>query len=90
MKWTPCEGCRMSTDTTVLAVRRVSRVEPHRTVEHVDQLDADTRSGLRALASGERRSVSGLEPGEVVVSTEYLEVVAAQVPRRTEREPLPA
>lgn len=82
----------MSTDTTVLAVQRVTGVESHRTVRHVDQLEADTRAGLRALMNGESRPVPGLDPGEVVVSTSYLRVVAAKTPAtvETESERVPA
>ena len=82
--------CDMSTGATELTVREVSAVETSGDVRHVDQLEADTRSGLRSLALGDRRRVSGLDAGEVIVSTSYLRVVSVVSPTTAGSESEPA
>ncbi|WP_174811935.1 hypothetical protein [Salinadaptatus halalkaliphilus] len=57
-----------------MTVRPVESVPPTATVRHVDQLEADALEAFLELVSGNRsRDVdeTTLEPGEVVVFTEY-------------------
>lgn len=68
----------MTHDGSTLTVEAVDRVADSATVRHVDQLSPETRRALRELADGERRAVSGLEPGEIVVSVSYYRVVRAE------------
>jgi|GEM_PF-2093101 len=58
-----------------LTAEQVAEAGEATAVRHVDQLSAAARRGLRALAGGERRTVAGLEPDEVVVTAAgYLQV----------------
>lgn len=68
----------MTFDGSTLTVESVNRVSESATVRHVDQLSTETRRALRELVDGEQRAVSGLEPGEVVVSVSYYRVVRAE------------
>lgn len=68
----------MTFDGSTLTVESVDRVSESATVRHVDQLSTETRRALRELVDGEQRAVSGLEPGEVVVSVSYYRVVRAE------------
>lgn len=79
----------MTSDGSTLTVESVDRVSERATVRHVDQLSAETRRAFRELIDGEQRAVSGLEPGEIVVSVSYHRVVHAE-PRVEEREAEPA
>lgn len=68
----------MTSDGSTLTVESVDRVSERATVRHVDQLSAETRRAFRELTDGEQRAVSGLEPGEIVVSVSYYRVVHAE------------
>jgi hypothetical protein len=59
-------------------VERVSDVSDEETMRHVDQLSEDTQIALRELAAGEKRTVSGLVPGEVIVCETYVRVVPVE------------
>ena len=74
---------RMSTTTSAgrsLTLRRVDSVAPDATVRHIDQLDEDSLELFyTALEGGRPLTAAGsdLEPGTVVVATEYYRVEAA-------------
>ena len=60
-----------------LTVRRTDSVPEAARVRHVDQLSAEAFDALVGMADGASRRVTGVEPGDVVVFTSYLEVVPA-------------
>ena len=70
----------MATSSTTgrsLALRRVESVDETTTVRHVDQLDEETLDAFyRALEGARSPAATGvtLEPGTVVVATDYYRV----------------
>ena len=68
----------MSHDGPRLTVRRTETVPTGATVRDVDELPEGGLDGLLAMADGERVRVPGVEAGDVVVFTSYLEVVPAE------------
>ncbi|MFD1563421.1 hypothetical protein ACFR99_07660 [Haloarchaeobius amylolyticus] len=60
-----------------LRLERVESVTPDATVRHVDQLDSDALEAVYEAISADRpvpAAGTGLEPGEVIVFTDYFRV----------------
>ncbi|WP_226039327.1 hypothetical protein [Natrinema sp. DC36] len=60
-----------------LTLERVESVERNATVRHVDQLDSETLAAFYGAVTGDRAvpvTATDLEPGEVIVFTEYYRV----------------
>ncbi|WP_394739229.1 hypothetical protein [Natronococcus roseus] len=63
-----------------LTLRRVDSVAPDATVRHIDQLDDRTlKLFYAALEGGRQLTATGtdLEPGTIIVATDYYRVEAA-------------
>lgn len=75
----------MSRQRERLTVRRTDDVSEAATVRHVDQLSEEALTAVVEMTDGESRRVAGVESGDVVVFTSYLEVVPAERGRGTER-----
>jgi len=61
-------------------LERVESVAPDATVRHVDQLDSETLEAVYTALSADRSvpaAGTGLEPGEVIVFTDYFRVERA-------------
>jgi len=64
-------------DRVDVRLERVESVAPDATVRHVDQLDSDTLDAVYEALSADRpvpAGRTGLEPGEVIVFTDYFRV----------------
>ena len=62
-----------------LTLERVESVSEAETVRHVDQLDTETLAAFYETVDGDESTLDAdadLEPGEVVVFTEYYRVVS--------------
>ncbi|MFB1063804.1 hypothetical protein [Natrinema sp. H-ect4] len=60
-----------------LTLERVESVERDATVRHVDQLDSETLAAFYGAITGDRTvpiTATDLEPGEVIVFTDYYRV----------------
>lgn len=63
-----------STTSRSLTLRRVESVDAATTVRHVDQLDEETLDAFYRALEGTRSLAAtgiGLEPGTIVVATDY-------------------
>jgi|GEM_PF-231053 len=67
-------------DRVDVRLERVESVAPDATVRHVDQLDSDTLEAVYEAISTDRSVLAAgttLEPGEVIVFTDYFRVERA-------------
>ena len=67
-------------DRVDVRLEPVESVAPDATVRHIDQLDSDTLEAVYAAVSTDRSlsaAGTGLEPGDVIVFTDYFRVERA-------------